>query len=176
VLPPAGTVAVLMAGYLDQYGAGDARRTRVIRNIVIISVVALALAGVLLYVFHTYRQEKQVARFFDLLGRHDYQAAYALWVRTDADRQGYPYDAFMKDWGPDAFPVGKVEVLDGESCGSGVIVDVDTGKTGDKKLWVERDSLVISFPPPDMDRCPHRNRIADWLRGMKYRLHGRTYQ
>jgi hypothetical protein len=165
-----------MAGYLDQYGAGDERRAKIVRNLAIAVVLLLVAGSVLLYIFHNHRQERQVQRFFDLLDGRDYQGAYALWVRTDSDRRGYPFSAFMQDWGADAVPPGRFEVLDGESCGSGVIVDVDTGKAGGKRLWVEREDLVIGFPPPGMERCPHRNRIADWLRGIKYRLHGRTYQ
>jgi hypothetical protein len=165
-----------MAGYLDQYGAGDERRARLVKRSVLAVAAAAVAVCVVLYIFHNYSQERQVKRFFALLDGRDYQAAYALWVRSDTDRRGYPFTAFMQDWGPEAVPPGSFEVLGGESCGSGVIVDVDTGKAGDKKLWVERDDLVIGFPPPGMERCPHRNRIADWLRGIRYRMHGRTYQ
>jgi hypothetical protein len=86
----------------------------------------------------------------------------------------------MQDWGPPAVSIGNFEVLDGESCGSGVIVDVDAGAAGDKKLWVERDSLVLGFTPPwpnvSPGQCPQGNRIADFVRNLKYRLHGRTYK
>jgi hypothetical protein len=71
-------------------------------------------------------------------------------------------------------PPGKFEVLDGESCGSGVIVDADLGAAGDRKLWVESTDLTIGFPP--YEQCPQRNRIADFVRNIKYRLHGRTYK
>jgi len=165
-----------MAGYLDQYGAGDERRAKIIKTSILAVIGLAVLGGILSYLFHDYRQEQQVKKFFELLDRQDYQAAYQLWVRTDSDRRGYPFNNFMEDWGPQAVPPGKFEVLGGESCGSGVIVDVDAGKAGDKRLWVDRDELVIGFPPPGMDRCPHRNRIADWLRGIRYRMKGRTYQ
>jgi hypothetical protein len=165
-----------MASYLDQYGAGDVRRIRIVKLLAIALVAVLVVGGIVAYLLHTRRQEQQVKLFFDLLARQDYQTAYGLWVRTESDRQGYPYNAFMQDWGPQAVPLGKVEVLDGESCGSGVLVHVDTGKSGSKRLWVERDDLVIAFPPPGMERCPKRNRIADWLRRIKYRMHGRTYE
>jgi hypothetical protein len=164
-----------MAGYLDQYGAGDERREKAVKRIVLWGVLALAAAGVLLLVFHNYSQERQAKRFFNLLAARDYKTAYALWGCTDAHPcRDYPMSAFMEDWGPQAMPPGDFQVLDGESCGSGVIVDVALGKSGNKKLWVERSSGILGYPP--FDTCPQRNRIADWLRGIKYRLHGRTYQ
>jgi len=77
----------------------------------------------------------------------------------------------MKDWGPGPAPVGDVDVLDAESCGSGVIVEIDAGKAGDKKLWVERDTHILGFPP--FERCPQGNRIHDLWRNIRFRLHGR---
>ena len=66
---------------------------------------------------------------------------------------------------------------DGFSFRTGLTTMVDAGTAGDKKLWVERDSLVIGFTPPwPNGECPQRNRIADFVRNLKYRLHGRTYQ
>jgi hypothetical protein len=166
-----------MAGYLDQYGAGDERRSKAIRKIVIAAVAVAALIVAAYVAFHNYRQERQARRFFELLAAHDYKGAYGLWGCTDAHPcRDYPESAFMQDWGPQASPIGDFQVLDGESCGSGVIVDVDAGKAGDKKLWVERDSLVLAFPPPGMESCPQRNRVADWLRSIRYRMHGRTFK
>ncbi len=52
-----------MAGYFDQYGAGEERRLRIIK-ILAVSVMALLLAtGLSLFFFHNYRQEQQVKRF-----------------------------------------------------------------------------------------------------------------
>jgi hypothetical protein len=71
-------------------------------------------------------------------------------------------------------PAPNAAFVDGESCGTGVLVDVDTGQAGDKKLWVDRDSLAIGFSPfPD---CPKRSRFSDFVRNVKYRLHGRSYK
>jgi hypothetical protein len=161
-----------MAGYLENYGAGDERREKLIKTGVISLLVALVVAA-LGYVFlHNYPEERQAKRFFELLRQQNYKQAYALWGCTDATPcRDYVMTEFMKDWGPQQTPVGDFEVLDGESCGSGVIVDVDAGKAGDRKLWVERDTHILSFPP--YDRCPQGNRIHDWWRDIRYRLHGR---
>src|SRR5512146_2450374 len=118
-----------MAGYLDQYGAGEERRIRIIKTLVI-SLVALAiLGGIAFFVFHNYRQEAQVKRFMQLLEARDYQGAYSLWVRTDSDRRGYPFDKFMEDWGPQSphASVSNYRISKSRSCGSGVILTVDFG-------------------------------------------------
>jgi len=161
-----------MTGYLENYGAGDERRTKIIK-IAVLSALAVVVVAVLGYAFfHNYPEERQAKRFFDLLRAQDYKGAYALWGCTDATPcRDYPMPEFMKDWGPGAAAVSNADVLDGESCGSGVIVEVDAGKAGDKKLWVERSSRVLSFPP--YDRCPQGNRIHDLWRNIRFRLRGR---
>jgi hypothetical protein len=143
-----------MAGYLDQYGAGEERRARIIRNIVISAVAAVVLGGVLYFIFHNYRQEQQVKRFFALLARHDYQDAYQLWVRTDSDRKGYPMAAFLRDWGPQGShpDAADYRIARSRSCGTGVILTVDFPKSQQEKLWVERDTLTIGFSP--LPGCP----------------------
>ena len=75
-----------MAGYLDQYGAGEERREKIIKTLVISLVALVVLGGIAFFVFHNYRQERQVKRFFELLQAHDYQGAYALWVHDENDR------------------------------------------------------------------------------------------
>jgi len=164
-----------MAGYLDEYGVSDEQRARTIRRVVI-WVLGLAIAaGMLLFIFHNFSEDRQVKRFLALLEARDYKAAYALWGCTDAHPcRDYAMTSFMQDWGPQAVPPGKFQVLDGESCGSGVIVDTDLGTAGDRKLWVESKDLSIGFPP--FEQFPQRNRIADFVRNIKYRLHGRTYK
>jgi hypothetical protein len=163
-----------MAGYLDQYGKADERREKITKRVVI-SLLVLLVAGGLFYVFfHNYPEERQAKQFFELLRAGNFQNAYVLWGCNSpnaAPCRDYPYSEFMKDWGPQVSPVNSIDVLDGESCGSGVIVDVDAGKAGDKKLWVERDTHVLGYPP--FDRCPQGNRIHDLWRNIRFRLRGR---
>lgn len=161
-----------MAGYLDSYGAGEERREKIIKWAALAVVVAVVAGGIFWALFHDYPEEHQAKQFFELLKAGDYKSAYAMWGCTDAKPcRDYAMPEFMKDWGPSQSPVGDVAVLDGESCGSGVIVDVDTGKSGEKKLWVERDTHVLGFPP--FERCPQGNRIHDWWRDLRFRLSGR---
>ena len=170
-----------MGGYLDTYGVGEEKRANILRKILVVGGAALAVALILWFVFTFVipngRERGEVTQFFQLLQAHDYKQAYALFGCTDAKPcREYPMKSFMEDWGPQAVPVSTFAVLDGESCGSGVIVTVDAGKLGDKKLWVEKKSDVLSSLPPDMARCPQGNRIYDFVRSIRYKLHGRTFQ
>jgi hypothetical protein len=178
-----------MGGLLKgDYGAGEERRARVIK-IVVASVLALAvIGGTVYYFFHNYRQEQQVERFMKRLDARDYQTAYNLWTGSGPARAQYPMNDFMRDWGPPVDVSGYV-VLDSESCDESVIVDVDAGRAGDRKVWVDRSNLSMSFPPNEFGcvqalvdgrgnlsyRHKH-NLIYDWFRKVRYRLRGRTYQ
>ena len=143
-----------MVGYLEQYGAGEERRGKIIKALVISVVALVVLGGTTFFIFHNYRQEQQVKRFFDLLEHKDYQAAYLLWVRTESDRKGYAFDMFLKDWGPegDHRDVRDFHISRSRSCGNGVILTVDLGKDQMERLWVARDDLTIGYSP--LKGCP----------------------
>ncbi len=166
-----------MGGYLDQYGASDERRSRRIKTgltVLLVAVAAILAASLVSFFFIPNAAERQARAFMDDLRSGEYQQAYVLWGCTATQPcTGYAFQDFMKDWGPEAVPPGKFEVLNGESCGSGTIVDIDAGKAGDKRLWVENGTRTLSFPP--VNECPHRNHVYDFFRDLKYRLHGRTY-
>lgn len=143
-----------MAGYLDQYGAGVERRIRIIKTLVISLVTLVVLGGIAFFVFHNYSQERQVKRFFELLKAQDYQGAYGLWVATESDRKGYPFESFMQDWGPKSAhaSVSGYRISKSRSCGNGVILTVDFANNQQEKLWVQRENLVIGFSP--LPGCP----------------------
>jgi len=171
-----------MTGYLETYGAGEEKRDRIVRAAAIWGAALLVLAGVLYFTFHfvipNRGEQAKADRFFHLLASQDYKQAYAMWGCTDAAPcRDYPMRMFLEDWGPGAVPVTAVNVLDGESCGTGVIVDVDAGKAGDKKLWVDDKTGLLGSIPPGFDQgCPHSNRIYTFVRRMRYKMHGRVYQ
>jgi hypothetical protein len=147
-----------MAGYLDHYGAGEERREKTIKRLVLTAVVVAIAAGVLFLIFKNYRQERQVNRFYSLLSRQDYQEAYALWGCTAANPcRDYQFPEFMKDWGPQSehADAKSFHITKTRSCGSGVIVTVDSNKGAnpqEDKLWVQRDDLTIGFSP--LPGCP----------------------
>jgi hypothetical protein len=136
-----------MAGYLDQYGAGEERREKIVK-LTILTVAVLAIAGAVLYFFlKNYPQERQAKAFFEDLSRQDYAAAYARWGCTAVKPcREYPMPEFMKDWGPQS---GKTagRVAKSRACGSGVILTVEYGDKPEDKLWVERGNLTIGFSP-----------------------------
>lgn len=166
-----------MGGYLDQYGAGDERRARRIKLgflALLAAAVAILIVILVSFLFISNAAERQAQAFLNALSSGQYQQAYALWGCTATQPcSAYPFPEFLKDWGPGAVPPGTFQVLNGESCGSGTIVDIDAGKAGDKRLWVENGARTIGFPP--VNECPHRNHVYDFFRDLKYRLHGRTY-
>jgi len=144
-----------MAGYLDQYGAGEERRGKIIKTVVISLVLLVVIGGSLLFVFHNYREERQVKEFFSQLGSHNYKAAYALFGCTDAKPcRYYPFEKFMEDWGPNSGHTDfeNAHITRSRSCGSGVLLTVDLGKNQQQKLWVERQDMSIGFPP--VQGCP----------------------
>jgi len=143
-----------MAGYLDNYGAGVDRRLRIIKTLVI-SLVSVAIIGaILLFVFHNYREERQVKDFLAALAAKDYHAAYRMFGCTDAKPcTAYAFDKFMEDFGPAAGrDPAQARITKSRSCGTGVILTLDYGKNKEEKLWVERKDMSIGFPP--FDGCP----------------------
>lgn len=143
-----------MAGYLDQYGAGEERREKIIKILGFSLLAVLVAGGILFFIFHNYAQEHVVTRFFERLQAHDYQGAYEMWVRTADDRKSYPFQAFMRDWGPQGEhpDVSNFRIAKSRSCGSGVILTVDFGNKQEEKLWVQRNDLTIGFSP--LPGCP----------------------
>jgi|SRR5579871_4774670 len=143
-----------MAGYLDHYGAGEERREKIIKRLVLTAVVLVIVAGVLYFLFKNYRQERQVNRFFAFLVAQNYQEAYGLWGCTPAKPcRDYPFTEFMKDWGPQSEHANAkaYHITKTRSCGSGVIVTVGAPNQEDK-LWVQREDLTIGFSP--LPGCP----------------------
>jgi len=139
-----------MGGYLAQYGAGEEQREKLIWRLVVAAVVIVAVAGTLYFFLKNYRQEAQGRKFFEMLEKHEYKAAYTMWGCTDANPcRDYPLKSFMDDWGPQSprADIRSYRVKKSRSCGSGVILTVDFGKNQEEKLWVERDSLTMGFSP-----------------------------
>lgn len=142
-----------MAGYLDHYGVGDARREKIFINILIALGVAVVVGLALLYIFYNFRQEHQVNKFLARLASKDYKGAYAIWGCTDSKPcPNYPLQDFMRDWGPSNGDPAQFKIANSHSCANGVIVRVNTGNE-QQTLWVERGDLAISFSP--FPGCPN---------------------
>ncbi len=137
-----------MAGFLDEYGVADARRSRVIWWIVISAVVVAVTATALYFTLRTWPAKRQVSAFLDDLERHDYQAAYRVFGCAKGCPD-YAFNSFLDDWGPKspfANPTA-AQVRKTRYCGSGVIVTLQSPKGEDVALWYERSAGTLGFAP-----------------------------
>jgi hypothetical protein len=146
-----------MAGYLDQYGAGDERRAALIKRSIYIAVALIVFTVLPWYLFKNHTQERRVKDFLDLLRKHDYTAAYQAWGCGDPKAcDGYPYDRFLDDWGEkSSADLNVLRIEDSESCGSGVMLTVRASRDRQDTLWVEKSTGIISFAPQPV--CPNKS-------------------
>jgi len=149
-----------MAGYLDQYGAGEEQRERLIRWLVG-SALFLVIFGTLgYYLFKNHAQESAVKSFLALVRKKDYHAAYEFWGCTPGKPcPGYAYDKFLEDWGPQANS-GNSRISDSETCNAGVIITVAKGDK-QEKLWVEKNQSALGFSP--FPACPNKTPLANMI-------------
>jgi hypothetical protein len=161
-----------MAGYLDQYGAGEEERNRIVSRL-FISLIVLGIVGALAwYVFEFHHEEGLVKAFVAATRRGDFESAYRAWGCTPQKPcGGYPLQKFMDDWGPkSSAPDPKVfGVVADEACNNGVIFTLAVNAKRREKLWVTQGSDEIDFSPYPV--CPHkspyaimRDRTLGWLR------------
>jgi len=139
-----------MAGYLEGYGAGEERRRKTIRWIVISGLLLAILATVGYFQFRNYREKQQIDAFFDTLKRHDYKAAYAMWGCTDAHPcPQYAFNKFLEDWGPQSkhADISAAKLAKTKSCDTGIIQFVEFPGNEEVQLWVERRDKVLGFAP-----------------------------
>ena len=146
-----------MAGYLDQYGAGDEKRERYLWRTIVTVVTIAALSGISYYLFHHHKQQAVVKSFLAELQRQDYAAAYRTWGCAESKNcAGYDYEKFLEDWGPKSAAAGKAfRISDSEGCNDGVIIGLD-GR--EEHLWVDAKTNALSFSP--FPRCPAKSRLA----------------
>jgi hypothetical protein len=151
-----------MAGYLDQYGAGDERREKRNRWLFIgggAALVALLLAWFLygwdksevvrephvarlVQKLRHHGQEGEVRQFLELVRNRQFEAAYKVWGAS----KDYPFDKFMEDWGAQR-RVGTFEITSSRTCGSGVVITIDFQKGQEENLWVQNADRTIGFSP-----------------------------
>lgn len=145
-----------MAGYLDEYGVADARRSRRYKQIALIVLAVVMIAPTAFFYFRNWSEQRTISRFTDLLKEKNYQGAYALW-KTPESEKFYPYPKFLQDWGEKGTyknPSG-MEILNVDACDAGVVFDITYPPREEFGLWVERSTNAISFAP--WNRCPGRH-------------------
>lgn len=139
-----------MSSYLDQYGAAEIRRERMVKRLVISALVVASAAGVLYWRFKDYREERQVKTFFQLLREQNYQAAYELWgCTTEQPCPQYSFDKFLEDWGPASAHgnISVARVTSTRSCEGGIIQTLRFGPNDEIWLWVDRSKRTLGYAP-----------------------------
>ena len=137
-----------MGAFLQNYGAGDEHRIRVIKRTVVAVVAACILAVAAYLYLKNFREEQLAKRFLSQLNSRQFDAAYQTWGCGDSHPcRDYDYQKFLEDWGPSKDANWKVTGVDG--CQAGAIVIVASGKSEKTPLWVERGGSTLSFSPWD---------------------------
>lgn len=154
-----------MPGYLDQYGAGEEQRNRIVVRTIVGILIALILGALSFYHFQNHHQESIVRTFLAALKRGDADAAYRAWgCSAEKPCSAYSTKNLMEDWGPASKSPPDPEVLglaDSESCNSGVLLTVDVNRARVEKLWVDKNNDSIGFAP--YPNCPYKNPWAVML-------------
>src|ERR1700730_3208318 len=116
-----------MAGYLDAYGAGDERRERRNKRILLWGLTVVIVTAVLYFTFRDWREERAGKQFLTLLEQKDYQGAYKLWgCSPETPCKYYPPERFTEDFGPSsafADPAA-AKILHVDTCGNGVVFEI----------------------------------------------------
>jgi len=154
-----------MPGYLDQYGAGEEKRNRIIIRTAIAVLLVAFVSSLGWYLFKNHHQEAVVKNFLNDVRRGDLQAAYRDWGCTPASPcTGYELNKFSSDWGAKGSAPPDPNVLalaDSESCNQGVLLTVAVNAERTEKLWVQKGKDSISFAPYPV--CPHKSPYAIML-------------
>jgi hypothetical protein len=135
-----------MGSYLQQYGAGDERRIRIIKRIVLAAAILIILAiGAYLF-FRNYPEKQVVKHFLGLVNGHQYEAAYHNWGCTpEHPCRDYDFNRFMQDWGAKVSSPWSIASIDG--CKTFVTVNVQANGAELQSLAVERGTHSMSFAP-----------------------------
>ena len=130
------------------------------KKVRIISAMAfLLLAGLFLWWFRYWPEERAAEHFFDALQKQDYESAYGIWMHDPPWRQHpdrykkYPFHEFYTDWGPggqwglvQSYKIYAAGTPPGG--GSGVIVDLIVNDRAEHaRVWVEKSDKTMSFSP-----------------------------
>jgi hypothetical protein len=137
-----------MGAYLQNYGAGEERRNRTIKFIVLGALAALILALIAYFFFHNRSEEKTAERFLAQVNAHDYKDAYVTWGCTEANPcRNYDFGRFLEDWGPKTKATSPWKIASVEGCRSFVTVNVKADGAELQSLGVQRGARTVSYAP-----------------------------
>jgi hypothetical protein len=137
-----------VASYLQQYGAGDEQRNRIIKRIILGAIGAIIIAIAAYLFFHNF-PEKQVAKHFLAdVNSGQFQQAYRDWGCTaEHPCKNYDFNRFMEDWGPSKKASTPWTIASVDGCRTFVTINVQAPGTQLQSLSVERDNHELGFAP-----------------------------
>lgn len=137
-----------MGGYLQNYGAGEEHRNRIVKFILLGVFGALILALVAYLFFHNRSEKKTVEHFLAQVNAHDYKDAYITWGCTEAHPcRNYDYARFLEDWGPKTKATSPWRIASVEGCRSFVTVNVTADGAELQSLGVDRGARTVNYAP-----------------------------
>lgn len=144
-----------MPAYLEGYGAGEERRAKIIRTI-LISAVLLLVGGLAGYFgLRNFSKRQKLDAFIEYLQKKDYKAAHALWGCTDATPcRDYNFERFLRDWGPEspAANAASARLISRATCGgifevTGILRVYRFDPDYEVALWVDAKDGNVGFAP-----------------------------
>jgi hypothetical protein len=156
-----------MPGYLEEYGAGEEKRGKIIRWTLLGVVGALAVGAVLYFALRNFSEDRVARQFVAALQQKDYERAYRFWgCSPEKPCRDYQFDKFMEDWGPKSpyadasnVRIEHPQLTPGAlgwirnalgiqySCQDGVIYNLNFGKGEPALIYVLRKDGTIGFAP-----------------------------
>ncbi|MFN7925105.1 MAG: hypothetical protein U0Q16_33720 [Bryobacteraceae bacterium] len=138
-----------MSSYLEGYGAGEERRSRLLKRLAVAVLAGLVIAFAAWYFLRDYREKQRADEFLTLVRAGQLENAYKLWGCTEQSPcRDYPYQKFLDDWGAKGgHDPAKMNVSSMQHCRSGIIKTVSWGSGDNIPLWVNRGDLSLSIAP-----------------------------
>lgn len=139
-----------MSGYLDNYGAGEERRNKIIKRTVLGLAAALILGTVLYFGLRHHGERKTLDAMMERLKAKDYAGAYALWGCTaEKPCRAYSMEKFLEDWGPKspAADLSQVKVTRTLSCTGGLYRTYEIKPGLEVALLVSKLDGAVGFAP-----------------------------
>ncbi|MBV8896322.1 MAG: hypothetical protein JO051_07415 [Acidobacteriaceae bacterium] len=137
-----------MGSYLQEYGAGEEQRNRIIKWTIVCCIAAAVVAFAAYLIFHDYAEQRVAKHFLADVNGRNYQGAYRDWgCATEHPCPNYDYTRFMQDWGPSSKVTAPWRVQSTDSCKAFVTINVQAPGSELQSLAVQRDNHSLSFAP-----------------------------
>jgi hypothetical protein len=143
--------------------AYDAKKARLIRNIVITVLVVVAVGGIATFFLWNWPAEHRVNNFLSTIESGDLKKAFGEWNNDPSWEQhpsqykDYDFTQFQKDWGSssDYGVIRSHNIIVAKTVGNGVVmgVDINGGKTP-IFLRVDHKTKTIGFSPVELYTGP----------------------